>query len=520
MIAACAPWPDQAVREIPEIEPEITARAIEEELRERASRMVSPVCGVLACLLLILAVNLLAAQAGAETAGIASLAGGSAGFLLVAAAAAHWWKLPGRWAHPALSFAVGLALVNGLYVLLASPDLSQLTQLVLLLLAAGGLFLSTGWFMVTASPILAGWSALVILQADQSAWPQIAITLILAASLASLFHFQRLRATRAMVRLKMELAAQARALADARRDAQAQASRFELVNEAALEAVFVHEGGVVLEANAAAAKLFGRARAEMAGLKLFELTPPECHEALRGIDLADKTKFELFAQKKDGSVVQVQYWSTSFNRKGGRVTVTSARDITQESRQQERQELEKSRILADASRNKALAQAAAIARGADSSAEAAEEILHLLDRAFPVSLGSVFLIRNSDCFKVLASTVPTAGVGLEIIENTSRVFQLINQSRQPLLLSDLARDPFAVGELFPAVPLKAMAAVPFVEHGAVRSILLVLERVPRAYKGPDIEFLNSILASCLDGFDRGSRHGRHETSISAAGARG
>ncbi len=112
---------------------------------------------------------------------------------------------PSRWAHPLGAALAGLVLLNSLLHLYLTRDALQITNLLLLLIGIGFLFLSTRWFMLIAGLTLAGW-LVATLQGPSStvSWSQFTFVLIFTAVLSAFIHASRRNSMRRLERLRLE----------------------------------------------------------------------------------------------------------------------------------------------------------------------------------------------------------------------------------------------------------------------------------------------------------------------------
>lgn len=468
---------------------------IQRELEKVASSRVAPLCALLAVILVVpLWLEQLTGEKFWDWESLRSRIVWPAG-LLVLCLATRRGRAPDRWTHPALTLALLLALASTLGNIYVTGLERHSVPAVLLLLAAGALLPSTGWFVVVALAIHAGFLWVANLALPTEAIRVGELHLLLANGMAAYLHIQQKRTARRKARTDLELDGHRAALARAIEAAEGAGQRYRLLSDATVDGIILHHGGRIVDLNRSAARLFCCDPKDALGTPIADLVTPESRGTLESLQWGDQTKFEIFAQTRAGSIVQVQFWNRSVSVPTGRLTVTSIRNMSEESRQRELAELQNAQLQFHFSQQRALAEATATARTVENWAERAEQILQNLDQSFPVSIGSVLVARSYDSFQVIASTVPEAGLGSDLSAGNSLI-RVLEQTAQPLLVSDLARDPFGVGRLFPKVPARSCAAVPCADQGTVYFILLVFDAVPRLYRQEDLEFLGGILAAC------------------------
>jgi PAS domain S-box-containing protein len=111
-------------------------------------------------------------------------------------------------------------------------------------------------------------------------------------------------------------------------------ARYRALSEAALEAVFIHRGGIVLEANRRVAEMTGYERSELIGMNGLEhLVPPEQRATVRQrIASPPGGIAEIELVRKDGRPIIVEYNASDVVHQGRPARVVSLRDITDQRR--------------------------------------------------------------------------------------------------------------------------------------------------------------------------------------------
>ncbi|MCB0417564.1 MAG: PAS domain S-box protein, partial [Bdellovibrionales bacterium] len=112
---------------------------------------------------------------------------------------------------------------------------------------------------------------------------------------------------------------------------------FRKFSEATSEAVVIHYGGTILEANQRAAKLYGYELDELKGMHVSQFVAPESlEETMRHIQQRDENPFELMSMRKDGSFFVSEANGRNISYKGKSVRVVAIRDITAQKQAAER----------------------------------------------------------------------------------------------------------------------------------------------------------------------------------------
>ncbi len=106
--------------------------------------------------------------------------------------------------------------------------------------------------------------------------------------------------------------------------------RFQALSEAILEAIVIHERGIVLEANAAFAKMFGYESGEVLGMNARDFLTPESVELLfQQIAIAYEKSYEMVGIKKDGTLFSLEVTGKNIWYQGRQVRVASVWDMTE-----------------------------------------------------------------------------------------------------------------------------------------------------------------------------------------------
>jgi len=101
--------------------------------------------------------------------------------------------LPARWAHPLGAMMAALVLVNSLLHLYLTSEPIQTTNLVLLVIGVGFLFLSLSWLGSILIMTFGGWVVVALMAAPSPEWTHFGFALLSASVLATLIHLARSR---------------------------------------------------------------------------------------------------------------------------------------------------------------------------------------------------------------------------------------------------------------------------------------------------------------------------------------
>jgi PAS domain S-box-containing protein len=112
--------------------------------------------------------------------------------------------------------------------------------------------------------------------------------------------------------------------------------RFHLLSEVGLEAIALHEKGVILDGNSAFARMFGYDHAELIGKNVLDLAAPQSRElVLKHVRSGREEPYEAEGLRKDGSTFSAELSGKSIPYHGKMVRVSTLRDITERKREAE-----------------------------------------------------------------------------------------------------------------------------------------------------------------------------------------
>jgi len=208
-------------------DPEVDERQVEAALDAFAQASLGPVTAGLAVLFAFLAVaHLFVLPAGAQWP-MSLLAAATAAALGTLRYGLGRWPLPARHAHPVAAGIVLVVLANCLLHLYLTAELRQTTTLLLLLVGAGSLFVSSAWLALVVGGALVGWTlvvwrlvALVPALAASGEVMRFAGGLVSATVIGAVIQAVRVRTLRERERLSVENALHARALEESLRAAE------------------------------------------------------------------------------------------------------------------------------------------------------------------------------------------------------------------------------------------------------------------------------------------------------------
>ncbi|GAF69597.1 unnamed protein product, partial [marine sediment metagenome] len=112
--------------------------------------------------------------------------------------------------------------------------------------------------------------------------------------------------------------------------------RFRSLSGAAFEGIVVHEGGKILDANEAYARIFGYELSEVIGAQVLDHVAPESRDLVsRNVQSDYASPYEAVGVRKDGSTFPVEVCGKTISYRGRKVRVAATRDITERKQAEE-----------------------------------------------------------------------------------------------------------------------------------------------------------------------------------------
>jgi len=288
--------------------------------------------------------------------------GGGAVALLGFRLALRRWTIPERWAHPVMAMIGGvLLLTNFLHLYLVSEP-HQTVNLLVDVVGAGFLMLSTGWLALFILATLLGWGSIVLISPPSPGWLYYAFALSSATVLAVLVHTFRLRALRRLETARIqdqsrtaELEAALAATAASQMKLRESEVKFRTLAETIIAGIFIYQGTKMRYVNSAAERLSGYRREELLAMDFWEIIHPEFQALVKERGLARQrgenvsSRYEVKILTKNGESRWVDFTATLTEFEGKPAVFGTALDITVRQRAEEalRESEERLRQLAE-----------------------------------------------------------------------------------------------------------------------------------------------------------------------------
>lgn len=310
-----------------------TETSIQTHLHTVVAQILRPAALGLAVLYSIIAVSHVVFLPAATAPVMSSVAALTAGMFGVWAwRLRHGW-LPVQHADTIAASFVIAAAINSLLHVVVQNDILQTTNVAFVVVAAGGLLLSTRWFAGITSAVIGLWVGLVLWLPASPYLPHFGFALLLATVLGALFHLTRLRVFTNIARLRQQEEQSKHTIEQSIIVAQHNAARFRALAEAAFEGVIIHHNFIILDVNAAVARMFQTTEAALIGQPVLQLIVPSEHERLttlaqRGYEQTHETQ----ACRPDGREFPIEINARSVTYEGRVVRVVAVRDISERKR--------------------------------------------------------------------------------------------------------------------------------------------------------------------------------------------
>jgi PAS domain S-box-containing protein len=435
---------------------------------------------------------------------VLQVAGISAALLLLFYLAAGWRRTGARWAHPLGAFAAGLLLLNCfLQLYLHAADerslVLQTINIMLIIMAAGGIFLSRGWLSVVLAEAVAGWLFFAFSHRSPSeGWP-LGVGILGASALSAFMHGGRLLACRRERWMVLNHDAQCRSLEDATSVSRHSEGRFRRLSEATSEGIAFHKKGVIADCNQNLATLLGYDHPDqIIGKTLQSFMAASCRSALGdNLVLGNFKSFDAVALKRNGREFHAEVFNRSAADEDPTLMITVIRDISERKAAELALQIERQRLELQYRRQAAIAQIQLVVDEPGQLFCALGKIVETAGGLLPASAGACILLwePSSGEFLVGATTIdgqePLALVPAQCCV-AGTLLHWIMQNKESLVIPDASQDPMGVQSLFPAIAIKAYFILPLLNGEQVDGVLFALDREPRQFKQEDHDFLNTL----------------------------
>lgn len=236
------------------------------------------------------------------------------------------WPSLTHYAHEIGTTLVAVVWLNTFLHLALTGDLRHTINIALVVVGMGFFLLSTPWFVASLLVIFGSWLGVVALAGPTPDWAYYAFHLFSAMVLGGLGHFTRRKRIFQQAALHLQLQRR-------QRDLEQSEERFRALSAATSEGVLVHDQGIVLDANEAAAEMLGYEQAELIGKNAFLFITPESQPvAQTHVRLDYSQPYEIMGLRRDGSTFPAELVGRPGLWRGRMVRVVVVRDLTERKR--------------------------------------------------------------------------------------------------------------------------------------------------------------------------------------------
>lgn len=378
----------------------------------------------------------------------------------------------------------------------------------LLLIGAGGFFVSGSWLFIALSMVWLSWlsfgdevalfnggrNTIDLLQLLQSA-PSLALAICTVIGLFVFAIQSRFFKQAQLVRIKRQRLAELEP--PAATHAVTDEHPFRQLTAASIEPVVVHENGLILEASEALGGMLDCPAADLVGRSLLDLVAPDARtKVTASLFLGNLAPTETMFARPDGGFAPVEIFSKNTTHLGRRVTVTTIRNIAERRQMvatlaQEQQRTEQSYRL-----QAALAALDVAVDHPDQLGVFLEDIIHIARETLAVTGGAFVALAEEGTTRLRAATrmegeaADNAATSTLLRYRGATAWVLAN--RQPLTVARIENDPFAEEHHLAAAGVQSYAAFPLLDEGQCLGVLFLFETRPRNYHSGELNFLTAL----------------------------
>jgi PAS domain S-box-containing protein len=259
----------------------------------------------------------------------------------------------------------------------------------------------------------------------------------------------------------------------------------------------------VMYVNPAMERISGYSMAEFLGRNCRFLQGPDRDQpdlqALRqALAAGTSCQVVLRNRRKDGTLFWNELSVAPVRDEIGRVThfVGIAEDVTERKRV-EAEVLRTALALESQNRRQTALASLELAINQQRELQAVmDRIVQIVTELLPATGGASIILWDAvqESFTISSSTVPQQEVNLSAkrVRPKGGATRWIVDRRQPMIVSDIRKDPFTANQMLPAFGLQAYAGVPLLAEDESLGVLYALDKEPRQYSSEDIEFLSAL----------------------------
>jgi PAS domain S-box-containing protein len=418
------------------------------------------------------------------------------GVLLLLRVLAGTLQLSPAWAHPiaGLALCVLPAYAFAQFYLRQDPHFTLL--LALTLFAAAGWLVRRVWFVVWISLLGGAWGYFAWQHHTDSVWMGYGFLLAGSYLLAALLQWNRFNVLRHLSALRLEDQLQGGRITEMKAAAEQSREHLRQLAAAAFEGLVIHERGRILQANAAAAALFGVPQESLVDQNLIERIAPECREAMgQDIYFGNFKASETTGQRQDGTRFPLGVISKPIESEGRSIRATSFRDLT-ELKSAEAMLAEEKRLLEQQyHRQAALAELEPAIDKPEELTALLHQIVQAATHLLPAQ-GACLMLRHhaGDGLSLAVSTLASSPEPETLGHRGKRplAIQWIFDNKDSLVVASTANEAFGIHDLFPGEHIGAFVGLPLLDGRQLLGLLWVLREESGPFKADELTFLGAL----------------------------
>lgn len=263
--------------------------------------------------------------------------------------------------------------------------------------------------------------------------------------------------------------------------------------------------GEFLYVNPAWVEMHGFSEDECLGHRIQDLYPGDqmarmAAETVRQLAQQDSFEIEVSHYRKDGTPFHAWVITTLLRDERGKANgfVLNARDITEWNRLKLELEEEKARLEQQHRRQQALASIELAINEPNELTAVLHRIVAVVTEHLPASGGASILLwdQAQESYSVSASSVSeqmSSTVQRRVREEGGATRWIID-NRQPVVVNDIAADPFHANPILREHGLHAYIGVPVLAENVCLGVLYALDKLTQDYTSNDVDFLLTLAA--------------------------
>ena len=293
-------------------------------------------------------------------------------------------------------------------------------------------------------------------------------------------------------------------LATAREQAAHLDARCKQLSQASFEGLVFYERNRIYEINDAVTALFGYDAKDLVGKDFLELVAePNRDQVSHAVQMGSFKPLETMGRKKSGVVFPVELSIKLLPAPDRVLRVASFRDLTELKSTQDQLRSEKALLERQYRRHEALAELEVMIDDPEQYSVLLQNLVATTCLHLPARSSAFFSVEDGGTRLQLRAGNSNSAPNEELLslgENSPYILRGVFESKEPLMTSEMDKDPFGIRVLFPEEDIESFLAAPFLVGGQVAGILFAFSPEPKRFDADDVNFivtLNARVASAL-----------------------